>query len=424
MRLSARLQQARSLALADQLLVSAGTFTVTLVAARTLETAAFSTLSLTLLICLLMASVHRAVITQPANVLGATETATASHARLQRSLALNLLLALPAAAVFAVAGALLDLGADMTVLGWLSYAAFSYQDTLRRHGYTVADLRSALLISGLSQGVLFALMALAGALGTIRSTTLLGVMIAGSLVSTVWGLVRFGVRPACGLVQARLAWQEHRPMALWLLLTVATVWGTAQLYHLMGAALGPTAVAFLAAGRNLLNVLGLLTQTVANYTPSRVTLRLQTQGLPGVRQLLRQYALATGLAGAAFLVATMAAAEWVLMLLYGESFRAAAGLLQIMAIGYALSLWGTVFGSFCIGLSDSRSSFHANAAGSLCTLTLGVWATAHHGLYGLAWAMVCSLAIATITQACLLQRRLRQPNLATPHAVHPGVGAP
>lgn len=409
--LAGRWRDRRVLALLDQVLVSAGTFLTTLLAARTLDTPVFSALSLTLLVSLLLANLHRAVITQPLNVLGASEGASASRSRLRGTLSLNgsfVALALP---VFMAIGALVDLAARDILLGWLAFAAFAYQDTLRRHAYTLGDMNLVLSLSAASQLLLWCMLGLALAAGLKDSAAFLLALCFSAAAATLWGLRRLRIRLSWSWAGSSDTWREHRPVAAWLVLTVVAIWGASQLYLLLAAALGPLAVAHLAAARNLLNVMGLFSQTISNYAPSRVTSHLQAGGIGAVRQLLRKYVLAATAGSVAFLALIASCGEFLLECLYGAPFRAAAPLLLVMAAGYVMILWGTVFGSFSLGLSDSRSGFLSHLAATLFTLTAGIWMTRHLGLTGLVWGLFASLAIAAIAQGASLLHRM--------HAVNP-----
>ena len=402
-----RLEDPRALALADQLLVSFGTFVVTLVAARSLSTTDFSTLTLTLLISMLMANIHRAAVTQPANVLGATEKAPAAQVRLARTLTLSSALAVMSVAVFVAVGAVVGLAALDMLLGWLVFAVFSYQDTLRRHAYTRHDLRVALTLSTLAQLFLFGGLGLLHIAGWASKESFLVVMASSSGVAAAWGAWRLEARPQWHLSAAQAVWSENRPIATWLLLTVAAVWGASQLYMFLGAALGPLAVAYLAASRNILNALHVLSQTLANYIPSRVAICLAEEGVPGVKRFLYRNLLTTAALASVFLLAIFLAAEPLLHLLYGESFVAAAAVLCILAVGYVMSLFGTVLGTFCFGLGDSRSGLVANLTGVVFTLSAGLWMTMNHGLEGLAWALTVSLSVIAASQGCFLVKTLR-----------------
>lgn len=68
---------------------------------------------------------------------------------------------------------------------------------------------------------------------------------------------------------------------------------------------------------------------------------------------------------------------------------------------------GSVVGAMALALGDNRSSFIANAAASLFTLTAGQWLVAHMGLSGAAIATSCGLAVAVLVQALLSIHRLR-----------------
>lgn len=409
-----------TLAFADQALVSAGNFFSLLLIARHLAAEKFGLFSLAMMSLLFMANLHRAIFTQPLNILGAAESLPCVTGRMWTLLRAQLL-AIPLAALLLTGLSLHFFPQAALLFGTICYVAgFYLQEMSRRYWYTVHRLERAIASDVISYGGQLALLALLAASGRLDGAIALATMGAASFAAFLFDLWR--MKPAPGLTghalrPLRLLFIQHWPLSRWLLLTVLAMWGGSQLYPFLLAALGPVAVASYVACRNLLNAIGVLIQSVGNYLPVRAASLLKRRGKLALRShLLRTLAQAASF-GLAFVLLIVLAAGPLMHLVYGGRYDSAAPLLRMLALATLFTLLGAVLGAYSLAMEDSRASFVANLGATCVALTLGIWLIHTHGLQGAAIAATLGTGTSMVLQATLVWRRFnRLPHGRRPHA--------
>jgi O-antigen/teichoic acid export membrane protein len=407
-RLRALIAEPRTLAFVDQCIVSCSNFLVMLIIGRRLPAAEFGFFTLAMLAILFVSNLHRALLTQPLNVLGPRDSETTLGSRLAVLLGAHAVV-VPVSIVIVVALSIKFFPQGHLVLGACIYLTFFFlQETLRRYWYTVERLRLAVLSDLISYGGQMVVLAIAGLYFTIDGEGSFLIMAAASLVATVVSLrlagpLRFGARAT-----ARTIVVEHWQMSRWLLLTVFALWGSSQLYPFLIASLGPASIALFAVSRNLLNVMNVVVQSVLNYLPTRATALLRQQGEGEFRRHLARTLVLTGLGSVVFVLAMQVLAYPVLHVLYRGAYDAAVPVLRMLSAGMAFSLAGAVLGSYSLAMHDSRSTFLANLGSSVFTFTGGLWLIHAHGIYGAAIAACLSLAVAAALQGGFVMVRLNR----------------
>ncbi len=397
----------RMMALADQVIVSACNFFTTLITARLLSVEGFGQFSLAIMGTLFAANLHRAVLTQPMNVLGATEGPSQLALRVLSLLKVHLF-AIPLAACFiAVLSYHLFPSVAMFIAVVWYLAGFFLQELLRRYWYVRGQLGYAFINDVISYGGQLLLMLLVEWVWELDRVNVFIVMGITSWLGFLVGLMKVEwPRPR---VSSSL-WQtlsQHWRIARWLVLTVLAVWGAGQVYPFLIASLGPVVVATFSASKNILNVIGILVQSFGNYLPGRAALLLKEQG----KQALRRHMLVTlgqsGLASFGLFVIVLWLAQPLLHLLYGGTYDHAAYLLQILAVGASCTILGAALGAYSLAMEDSRSNFLANLGATAMTFTAGLWLIREYGVEGAAIATSLSLATAMLLQALLVFLRYR-----------------
>ncbi|MDH4053327.1 MAG: hypothetical protein OEU93_17300, partial [Rubrivivax sp.] len=188
-----------ALALTDQLVVSGCNFGSAVIVARELPTHDFGLFSLAAMCCLFLSNLHRAALTQPMNVLGASDTPDQIGRRLAGLLRLHGLIVPLAAAALLLAAWLLFPDAGIVLAAIVYFTCFALQETLRRYWYTRVAIREALVNDVLSYGgQLAALLVLAGVDG-LSGASALSAMAATSLLAFAIGAAQVGAvafRPA------------------------------------------------------------------------------------------------------------------------------------------------------------------------------------------------------------------------------------
>jgi len=409
-----------TLAFADQSLVSAGNFFSLLLIARHLAAEKFGLFSLAMMSLLFMANLHRAIFTQPLNILGAAESLPCVTGRML-ALVRAQLLAIPLAALLLAGLSLHFFPQTALLFGTICYVAgFYLQEMSRRYWYTVHRVERAIASDIISYGGQLAVLALLAASGRLDGAIALATMGAASLAAFLFDLWRMKPAPASpapALRPVHLLFMQQWPLSRWLLLTVLAMWGGSQLYPFLLAALGPVAVASYVACRNLLNATGVLIQSVGNYLPVRATTLLKRRGKLALRNHLLRTLLQAASFGLAFVLLIMLAAGPLMHLAYGGRYDSAASLLRMLALATLFTLLGAVLGAYSLAMEDSRASFVANLGATCVALTAGIWLIHTNGLQGAAIAATLSTATSMTLQAMLVWRRFNSlPHSRGPHA--------
>jgi len=398
------------LALADQVVVSGCNFLTALLLARTLDSHSFGHYSLAFLVCLFLSGLHRAVFTQPMAVLQDRDRPWLQLARARALLEAHWV-AIPVAALLVVACGLF-LFADVSLIASaiVFLASLFLQETARRFFYASGAHQLALWNDVISYGGQLLLLLPLTAVGYLSPAGAFLAMAASSLLAFVLALRRIErLNPEPGVyLSVTEVIEEQWPLSKWLLATVLAIWGAGQLYPFLLAPLGAVAVATFSVCLNLLNLLGLITQSVANCVPGNAATILQRQGKAAFRRDLLRMTLLGAFAGGVFVVAVRWFSEPVLHFLYGGRYDSAADLLSMLSIGAACSLLGTVFGAYALALHDSRSGLFSNLGATVMTFTVGLWLIGEHAMHGAALGTSLSLATAMTLQAVFVLHRLRR----------------
>jgi O-antigen/teichoic acid export membrane protein len=407
-RLKAATAEPRVLAFVDQMLVSGGNFFSLLLIGRHLAAENFGPFSLAMMSLVFVANLHRALFTQPLNILGAAESLPCVTGRLLALLRAQML-AIPLA-VLLLAGFSFGFFPHAALLfgGTCYIAGFYLQEMSRRYWYTVHRVERAVASDAISYGgQLVALAAMASA-GALDGANALAAMGAASFAAFLFDLWRMELGEADRAREACPVFVQHWALSRWLLLTVLAVWGASQLYPFLLAALGPAAVATYVACRNLLNATGIMVQSVGNYLPVRAAALLHLSGKAALRShLLRTLAQAASI-GVLFVLLIVLAAGPLMHLAYGGLYDSAASLLRTLALATLFSLLGAVLGAYSLAMEDSRASFLANLGATGVALTAGAWLIRAHGLQGAAVAATLSTATSMALQGALVWMRLHR----------------
>jgi O-antigen/teichoic acid export membrane protein len=398
----------RALALLDQCVLSGSNFLSVLFVSRHVSVDDFGLFSLALLGVLFLSNLHRAFLTQPLNVLGATEDAADLSTRMTVLLRAHIVI-VPVSIVLLAA---LSAGFFPDVRLLLSAACylggFLLQETLRRYWYTIGRLDRALSNDFVSYiGQLILLVAFS-AFTRVDGAGAFLIMAATSLIAFLLGLRNVKLAHVVGTSRARAVAAQHWTMSGWLILTVLALWGANQLYPFMLAGYGHAAIAYFAVSRNLLSAIGVGVQSVLNYLPTRAAALLNQQGEAEFRRHMIRTLAVSSAASIAFLALMQIFAEPILHVLYRGLYDDAASLVRILSAGVFFSLLGAVFGSYALALQDARSTFLANLGGTVFTFTGGLWLLHAHGIYGAAIGTCLSLATAALLQGCFVLRDLKR----------------
>lgn len=396
------------MALYDQAVVSGSNFLTMILIGRQLKIEEFGLFSLAMMSMLFLGNLHRAVFTQPMNVLGAADERSQLAGRMLALLKLHWFAIPIAFVILAVISQWFFPDTSLLIAVAIYVATYFLQEMLRRYWYTLGKTAEALrndLISYAGQVILFLLLSTVWQLDGVLA---FGIMAFTSLLAIMVGLARLDLP---SIIEKKTSWQvivQQWSLSKWLILTVLAVWGAGQVYPFLIAPLGPVVVASFSACRNLLNAMGIVVQSVGNYLPARAAALLRQQGKAALRRHIIRTLVPVSVLAMVFLIVTQAFSEELLHLVFGGIYDSAAPLLKILAWGSVSTLFAAVLGSYALAMGDSRSGFLANLGASVFTFTGGFWLIKTQGVTGAALATALSLATAMVLQGSLVVLRYRR----------------
>lgn len=387
-------QKQTHLALADQIVVSGANFVTGLLIARFLGIAQFGVFTLLWMTVLFTQSLQHAIITSPMLSLGpklpAAQQADFYGAMLIEQLAFGLLSGILAIAV------LLGLGAALGEPGYASVSPalflavifVQFQDFQRRLHFAKGDasraLRSDLTRYGLQAlGLVVWLVADVGPLLEHVLYLIAGTALLGTLATAR----RLPPLPA-SLACLKTLLPRQRAFSSWLIGAALMQWTTGNYFILMaGLLLGPASVGALKAAQNLLGITHIFFQAADNFLPPRAARALQSKDRAALKTLMTQtLAIGTAITAAAVL-ALIAAPEFWLQTIFGQTYSGHGGLVVALALAYLLKVAVVPLRHAALALERTRHVFMSSALATLFTLSISYPAIATLGAQGAAWGM-------------------------------------
>jgi O-antigen/teichoic acid export membrane protein len=321
---------------ADQCLSSLSNFAVGLAAARLAGAAGLGVYALVYAVWLVLASMHRSLITDPMAIENDLHQPDAGR-RVRAGLAAELWLGLVAAVGFAVTGVImLSVGQHQFGLGFLCLSPWLpcllAQDYWRWVGFMSAKPKKSLvndIVFDAIQATVFVLLLVAGVHSSMVAVWAWGVGAAGG---AFFGLFQFKVRPSLrgGVELLVRRWRLSR----WLVAGNLTATATTQSATVLaGAFLGPTGIGGLKAATSLMAGPALvLVQATGSIGLPEASRSLHDRGWPGLRRVER-LVTAVGVLGVAMIATVIFCfGHWILVHVYGPSFGQYAGAADVLAV--------------------------------------------------------------------------------------------
>jgi O-antigen/teichoic acid export membrane protein len=329
------------LATADQCVSSLSNFAVGVAIARVAGLAAFGAYSLVYAVWLLVAALHRSLVTDPMAIENDVHSHVAGR-HVQEGLAAELCLGLVTGAFFAVAGVIfLVVGQRKFGVCFLGLAPWLpcllAQDYWRWVGFMKSQPQQSLIndaVFDLIQVAVFVGLLLLGVRSSILAVEAWGI---GSLGGAAFGLWQFGARPSIrnGIGRLRLRWG----LSKWLVNQNVTNAAASQSTLLLtGAFLGTVGVGGLRAATSLVSGPSLvLIQAGGSVGLPEASKALKERGWPGLRRVQR-FVTGAGVVSVGTVALTVFLFGHRLMTwLYGPSFAKFAGLADIVAVSFLLA---------------------------------------------------------------------------------------
>ena len=401
-------------ALIDQAIVSAANFLTGLLVARSLGAAELAAYSLAFTAINGISSVHRALISQPMNILGARESVEARHARYAGLMSLQTWL-LPACLPLMGAVGAVYFPDPALVLGAMFFLlVFCLQDMARRFHYTGGEVRGAVPLDAIAFGGQLLALAAGWALGHITAQTVMWWM--GMPLLVAFWIGHQGIRRAAAACHASHApvperllsthWEQSR----WIVLSIVLFTAASQLVPFQIASFGDRVdVANYHAANVLMNALNVIRFTVGNYLPGKAAMVLAEQGLPGLKQYMRRlsvaYVLLAGVAYAGFEVL----GAWLIDLLFKGQYPGAGELIGSMAAIHLLAMSTIIATAAAQVLGETRVIFYANVAATVAGWALGPWLITQFGIWGGLGSLAIGLLLPALIQCIQVIRLLNRP---------------
>lgn len=400
-------------ALLDQVIVSACTFLVTLVVARLVSVEAFSAFGLSVTVTLFASALHRAYLTQPLSVLGVKEPVQALSERFKAVVVLHVLAWPLVAGMLVAVGARYFPGIGFTLAVLANILAYLMQEAVRRLCFTTGQLRLALVMDLIAYGGYLLSLILIGWWRGLSVEEALSIGAALFALSACWGLSRTdavywrGPWPRRGQVLAFAAahWQSSK----WVCFSQVFMFGSFMLVPFQIAEFGNVSwVAQYNASFAILNVLNVVRQTMGNYLPIVAARVYHERGFAVFEKTMNRLSLAV-LAGSGLIVLMLLlVADLVVMLLYGERYRATAEILPHASIGPLVAMLSFVTQAGGLALGKTEHIFYSYVGGMVCSAALAPWLIPQFGLEGAVWVANVGFIVPTVWHWLVFKRDCRQ----------------
>jgi O-antigen/teichoic acid export membrane protein len=407
-------RQGAQWALFDQAIVSAANFLTGLLVARSLGASDLAAYSLAFTTINGLSSVQRAVVSQPMNILGASETADQRLARYRALVRLQAWL-WPACVPMVLAIGWWYFPDPWLVAGTLAFLlAFCLQDLVRRFHYSGGEqVRRALPIDLLAFGGQLVMLVVGWLTGHLTASSVLWWMGAPLLIAFAWGHWQLTRQPATAPTdgsphRSGTLLQEHWQQSRWVALSIVLFLASSQLLPFQIASFGdPDAVADYHAANVLMNALNVVRFTVGNYLPGRAAWVLAESGLSGLRRYLGRLTVAyLGLATLAFSLFAVLG-PWLIDALFDGQYPGAQALIGPMAAIHLLAMSSLVTTTAAQVLGETRLIFVANVVATVAAWGLGPWLIAQHGMTGAMGALALGLLVPALIQLLQMPWLLR-----------------
>ena len=324
----------------DQALASLSNFAVGVAVARVAGIAALGAYSLAYVIWLVMADVHRSLVTDPMaieNDVNRREARTSIKIGLASELTLGVGLGLSVGVIglsMVLAGQRAYGTAFLALAPWLPFLLV--QDYWRWVGFMKARPGQALANDVLFDAVQALAFVLLLAVGVRSSVLALGAWGIGALAGSIFGLLQHRVAPTTrgGMRRLRQRW----PVGSWLLGGSVTTWGAQQAYVVLtGIMLGPVGIGGLRAALSLVQGPSLvLLQAGGSVGLPEASKALSRRGWKGLNDVQRLVTLLSVLSVGVVGVVVLFFGRDLLSVLYGARFARYAVTADILVLSVFL----------------------------------------------------------------------------------------
>lgn len=392
-------------ALVDQALVSVGNFLVGVLMARSLSAHDLALYSLAYTTVLGLSTVHRTLVSQPMNVLGAQESRGARFWRYSNMLHMQWWMLPVVGLVAGLVGARYFPSVSLVPGVMVYLAAFCLQDFVRRYFYTDRQIRRALPGDALAYGGQVLVLVMLWATGQASVGVVFAAMTVPMLMAWFWThrqVRQLDRVEAQGepVPSRRTHLREHWDSGKWLVLSQIVWIGASQLipFQLAAYASADEVTAYHVAN-SLMNALNVLRITMGNYLPSQTAAMYAQGGRPALASYLgRVSLLSVGVSLLAFLFFWLAG-DFIIDILYGARFHHAKVIVPAMAVVHLLAMSSLITASGAQVIGATRIVFSSNVVALVITWGLGGYLISTWGLWGGVVLLAIGLLLPALIQA-------------------------
>jgi len=407
-------------ALFDQGLVSGCNFLVSIMVARALTAPQLAHYSLAFITIFAIGTLHRALVTQPMNMLGVAEQPAQLWARYRALLwGQGYLLPLNLAVVLC-SGWWFFRDAALIAAACLFTLAFLLQEIPRRFHYTDNQIHRAVRLDVLAYGgqvLVLAMCLLSDELTPARAFLVLSVAPLLSFGLGHWEITRHGHALASVAVKVahadpghttRGVLAEHWAYANWVMAGLIVMLVSSQVFPFQLSSFAtPQAVAAFVAANTIMNGLNVLRLTLGNYLPTQLSKLLADGGAAAMATYVRKVLLGCAVVSVVTLLGLWLLGDGLVDLLFAGKYPDAKGILLPLGAVNLLALLSLVGAVVLQVLRLSRGIFLANGVAALLVVAAGPWLIKSHGLVGAVMGAALGLVLPALLQGLYLRRKLR-----------------
>ena len=407
-------------ALIDQAVVSAGNFLVGIWMARALDAAGLAVYALAITTVLGLSTIHRALVAQPMNVLGAGESPARYFIRYDNMVRAQRWL-LPVMALLAGVIGAVFFPQPALIAGMLVFlSAFCLQDMARRYHYTHGSIRQAVPGDVVAYGGQLLMMTCFWAgMHYLNASNVFWALSIPMLAAWAWMHGSINARNATPRTAQTPTpahdLREHWHNAKWVVWSQVVWIGASQLVPFQLAAFSsPDDVAAYHAANTLMNALNVLRLTMGNYLPGRAATVFAEQSYRGLQRYLWRVGICCGaLSLVAYIFLDLTGDFWIDLMFAGK-YDSAKAIVPAMAAIHLLAMSSLISAAGAQVVGTTRVIFTSNVVALVFTWVLGTWLIAQWGLWGSVMVLAIGLLVPAVVQAIHLQLYLSKQQCPRP----------
>ncbi len=410
-----------SMALADQMMISASNFATGIVLVRGLGLSEFGKYSIAYALLLYANALQMSFIASPmlsiAPLLGESDKRQFVNGMLAFQILSSMLLFVVFALVGGVARIFTTYYSLPCVLAFACcVGTFQLQDWLRRYYFLYRKGKLAIASDFISYLGQFVLLLVLWRMGRLSLLLTFLVMCVTSVAAVIMGPITDRLRPAMG--ELRETWDRCKGLSRDLLVAGQVRWLGNQGVILVGAAIvGSSGIGGLRAVQSLAGPVALVLMSLENYFPIRIAEEITRKGAVGAHALVERVTIVGIVCFTLLITPVGILGKPILKLLYGQAMVAfyKPMLLQLTAVlaGSAAMLWFHLYR----GVQDARAILRANIFASISNAITIYWFGRFWGASGIVLSSL--FAQVTMVGYCMFHWKRHNEELKFRHP--PGV---